>query len=46
MRLRDWIDNSKLNYIYLSLNKNAIELLKQNPDKIDWFNLSSNKNAI
>ena len=30
----------------LSLNPNAIELLKENQDKIDWINLSSNPNAI
>jgi ribosomal protein L24E len=29
----------------LSLNPNAIALLKENPDKINWYNLSRNKNA-
>ena len=30
----------------LSYNPNAIHLLEQNPDEIDWDNLSSNPNAI
>ena len=30
----------------LSQNENAIHLLKQNQDKIDWDNLSCNDNAI
>ena len=30
----------------LSFNPNAIELLKENPDKINWLHLSSNPNAI
>ena len=30
----------------LSTNPNAIHLLEQNPDKIDWFWLSLNPNAI
>jgi hypothetical protein len=28
------------------MNKNAIELLKENPEMINWNILSSNKNAI
>ena len=35
-----------INWNYLSLNPNAIELLKENKDKINWNNLSSNPNAI
>jgi hypothetical protein len=27
-------------------NRNAIHLLEQNPDKIDWESLSNNPNAI
>jgi hypothetical protein len=46
MKLRDWIDSSKLNWCLLSGNKNAIELLKENPDKIVWSFLSENHNAI
>ncbi len=30
----------------MSKNPNAIELLKENKDKIDWINLSENPNAI
>ena len=29
MKLREWIDSSKLNYEYLSGNINAIELLQK-----------------
>ena len=32
--------------VFIPLNSNAIELLKQHPNKIDWISLSSNKNAI
>ena len=46
MKLRDWIDSSKLNYKILSLNKNAIDFLKENPHKIDWSTLSRNSEAI
>jgi uncharacterized protein (UPF0297 family) len=41
MILRNWIDDSKL-----SKNKNAIELLKENRNKIVWYWLSSNPAAI
>ena len=30
----------------LSNNKNAIDILKANQDKIDWYWLSANPNAI
>ena len=30
----------------MSYNPNAIELLKENPEKIDWYRLSTNQNAI
>jgi len=30
----------------MSSNKNAIELLKANPKKINWMYLSRNENAI
>ena len=45
-KLRDWIDETKLDNSYLSRNLNAIDYLKKNPDKIDWFYLSFNPNAI
>ena len=44
-KLLDWIDISELKY-YLSLNENAIDLLRKNPDLIYWNLLSSNPNAI
>ena len=44
--LRNWIDQTKLLGSYLSMNSNAIPILEQNPDKIDWFWLSLNPNAI
>ena len=43
-KLRDWIDINKLDWKYLSINSNAIELLKINQDKIDWNYLSINPN--
>jgi hypothetical protein len=41
-KLRDWIDQDKLCWIYLCRNPNAGQLLEQNIDQIDWENLSSN----
>jgi len=35
-KLRDWIDIDKLNWNILSYNLNAIKLLEENPDKINW----------
>ena len=46
MKLKDWVDINKLNWHFLSNNKNAIGLLEQNMDKISWYNLSFNENAI
>ena len=46
LKLRDWIDINKIYWNWLSFNINAIELLKENKDKIDWDSLSSNPNAI
>ena len=45
-KLRDWIDIDKINFVLLSLNPNAIDLLEKNQDKIDWLYLSGNPNAI
>ena len=45
-KLLDWIDVKKLDWNYLSMNPNAIELLRANQDKINWNYLSGNKNAI
>jgi hypothetical protein len=38
--------SNKVNWEYLSMNPNAIELLRANPSKIDWRALSMNPNAI
>ena len=46
LKLRDWIDIKKINWLNLSANPNAIELLKKNKDKINWYYLSLNPNAI
>ena len=46
LKLRDWVDISILNWNGLSENPNAIELLKENQDKINWWFLSLNPNAI
>ena len=35
-KLRDWIDINKLNWQGLTENPNAIDLLEQNKDKINW----------
>ena len=41
-----WILENKINWIWLSENPNAINLLEQNLDKIIWQYLSGNPNAI
>ena len=46
MKLRDWVNIDKLNWNNLSLNPNAIEILKRNLNRIDWGLLSANPNAI
>jgi hypothetical protein len=46
LKLRDWININKINWVSLSENPNAIELLKENKDKINWRRLSKNPNAI
>jgi len=42
MKLLDWIPEDKLNWIWLSSNSNAIQLLEKYPDKIIWVILSKN----
>lgn len=42
MKLRDWILIKKLNWGFLSKNPNAIDLLRENPQKIDWNLLNKN----
>ena len=46
LKLHDWIDESKLNWFWLSLNPYAIPLLEKYPEKINWSWLSGNPNAI
>ena len=46
MKLLDWIDKTKLDLFYLSLNPNAISILKEKYDLIDWSMLSRNHNII
>ena len=41
-KLKNWISLSNLSWSQLSYNPNAIELLKENPEKIDWNMISSN----
>ena len=41
-KLLDWVDPKKLEWDFLSKNPSAIELLLENPKKIDWMWLSSN----
>jgi hypothetical protein len=45
-KLRDWIDQDKLDWDALSINPNAVHLLEQNQDKINWLMLSKNPNAV
>jgi len=46
MKLRDWIDQAKLDWESLSFNLSAIQLLEKNKNKIHWMVLSMNPNAI
>jgi len=45
-KLRNWIDESKLDWDYLSKNPNAIKVIKKNLNKIAWIWLSENPNVI
>ena len=51
-KLRDWVDEEKLDWECLSSNPNAIHILEKNlasPEglvKVNWIWLSSNPNAI
>ena len=40
------IDDGKVDWVYLSLNPNAIPILEKNLDKVSWSLLSKNPNAI
>ena len=41
-KLRDWVNQDKINWCSLSTNPNAIHLLRVNQDKIDWNIIWSN----
>ena len=45
-KLKDWIPKYKLNWDYLHFQNHSIELLKENPTKINWRLLSGNPSAI
>ena len=45
-KLRSWIDINKLIFFDLSENPNAMYLLEENPDNIDWTSLSKNSSSI
>ena len=45
-KLRDWVDEKKLNWSLLPRNPNAIHILEKNLDKVNWDMLSMNPNAI
>ena len=46
MKLLDWVDIDKLDRSKLSRNLAAIDILKENQDKIYWYYLSENPAAI
>ena len=41
-KLLDSVYEEKTKLVWLSINQSTIELLKENPDKINWDNLSKN----
>ena len=45
LKLRNWIDKEKLNWVYLSRNSNAVQMLEKDlsHNGISWGNLSTNK---
>ena len=44
LKLHDWINTSEIDFRYLSENPNAIDLLKQNENKISSYGLCNNIN--
>ena len=42
----DYINHDDINWINISGNKNAMNIINKNKDNIYWNNLSYNKNAI
>jgi len=45
-KLVDWIDINKLNSEYISTMSESIEILKENPEKINWSFLALNKSPF
>ena len=45
-KLHEWININHINWMILSSNSTAIDLLAANQDKIHWIYLSGNPNAI
>ena len=46
MKLLDWVNESKLDWEYLSENPSAISLLEKNPNRIEWHWFCRNSAAI
>ena len=46
MKLREWIQQDKVEWDILSQNPNAIPILENNLDKVNWFWLSRNPNIF
>ena len=46
LNIRNWIDKGKIDWRVLSCNPNAIHILEQNLDKINWCHLSENPNIF
>ena len=44
-KLKDWIDQDKINWTWFSLNPAALTLLENNQKKINWSQLSANPSA-
>ena len=45
-KLSQWLNINKPVWARLSCNPSAIQLLEQNPDKIDWYMLPYNENRF
>ena len=46
MELLNWVKKDNLSWFYLSKNSNAIEMLYENIDLINWFMFSQNENPL
>ena len=45
-KLKDWIDQDKIDWYWLSENPSALTLLENNQDNINWSQLSRNPSAL